>query len=168
VSHGPTEELRWPVISRAAERAQVLGGPIYADDLTVGEIFPVGEWTFTATEILEFASRWDPLPIHIDQAAAASGPFGVLIASGIHTIAVMQRLSVEAFYGYTAIVAGRRILETLFLDPVCAGAELRGEVEIIEVAIRNRGDALVTTRSRLLDGESVVYQADGESVWARR
>ena len=44
----------------------------------------------TEAEILDFARRWDPQWFHTDPQAAKSSIYGGLIASGIHTLAIMS------------------------------------------------------------------------------
>ncbi|MBL6455021.1 MaoC family dehydratase [Belnapia sp. T6] len=56
------------------------------DELSVGQRFAFGTLEMTREEILEFGQRYDPQPFHVDEAAAAEGPFGGLIASGLHTL----------------------------------------------------------------------------------
>jgi acyl dehydratase len=55
------------------------------DELSVGQEFDFGAFTMTLEEILDFARRFDPQPFHVDEVAARSGPFGGIIASGLHT-----------------------------------------------------------------------------------
>ena len=48
------------------------------DALTVGQEFDFGRLVMTRAEILDFGQRFDPQPMHVDEAAAAEGPFGRL------------------------------------------------------------------------------------------
>jgi len=41
-----------------------------------------GRYEVTRDEVIEFASRYDPQPFHLDDAAAAATHFGRLAASG--------------------------------------------------------------------------------------
>ena len=63
----------------------------YFEDYAPGAVFEFGEIAVTAEEIVAFATRYDPQPMHTDPAAAASGAFGGLIASGWHTAALAIR-----------------------------------------------------------------------------
>ena len=54
----------------------------FFDDLCVGDRYAVGAYRFTAENIKSFASRFDPQPFHLDEAAAAQSHFGALCASG--------------------------------------------------------------------------------------
>tara|TARA_R110002051_G_scaffold325473_1_gene428065 strand:+ start:2736 stop:3125 length:390 start_codon:yes stop_codon:yes gene_type:complete len=46
----------------------------------------------TEDDIVSFASKWDPLPIHVDAKAAQRSQFGSLTASGAHLLAIKQKL----------------------------------------------------------------------------
>ena len=67
----------------------------FFDDIAVGEKSEVGRHTFTADDIKSFASRYDPQPFHLDEAAAERSHFGRLCASGWHTACVWMRLLIE-------------------------------------------------------------------------
>ena len=57
-----------------------------------------GRWEVTRDEVIEFASRFDPQPFHLDDAAAARGSlFGRLAASGWHTCAMAMRMNCDAY-----------------------------------------------------------------------
>lgn len=97
-----------------------------ADDLTPGSVIPFGSYVVTLHEIIALASAWDPLPIHVNAAAASKGPHGDLIASGIHTLAVAQRLAVAAAYAHWDVIAGREVTRLRLLRPVLPGWSSRG------------------------------------------
>jgi len=67
----------------------------FFEDIKVGDRAEVGRHTFTADEIKKFATKFDPQPFHLDEAAAAKSSFGALCASGWHTASVWMRLMVE-------------------------------------------------------------------------
>ena len=68
----------------------------YLEDLRVGEKVHSKPVTVTEEEVLEFARKYDPQPMHDDPEAAAKGPFKGIIASGWHTAAIVMRLTVDA------------------------------------------------------------------------
>ncbi|WP_407169911.1 MaoC/PaaZ C-terminal domain-containing protein [Bradyrhizobium sp. ORS 111] len=126
---------------------------LYAEDLTEGQIFQLGTYTIDEAEILEFARKYDPVPIHADPTAAAAGPFGGLIASGFNTIAIYQRLVVEAIWTKVAGIVGRS-LEIRLPRPVRSGATLTGQSQIQKITIRpERHDAVVIFKTELVDDE---------------
>ena len=67
----------------------------FFEDIAVGDKIEIGKHTFTAEAIKAFATRFDPQPFHLDEAAAARSHFGALCASGWHTAAMWMRLMVE-------------------------------------------------------------------------
>jgi len=137
---------------------------LYAQDLAIGQRFPFGTYRMEEAEIIEFATRYDPLYIHIDPEAAAKGPFGGLIASGLHTMAVYQRLIAEAMWSKVAGIAGKRF-EIDLQRPVRPGTVLTGEAEIESIAIRpERNDALMTIRAVVTDGSKPMLSLRLESL----
>ena len=125
------------------------GSTLYADDLTVGEVFDLGSHTVTTEELVDFAAAWDPQFFHVDEEAATRGLFGGLIASGIHTMAVFQRLSVAGFWDRSATIAARGIREVRFLGPMRPGTTITGRLVIEEVRHRDAGRSLVTVSGTL-------------------
>lgn len=76
------------------------------DAIEVGATDLLGEHTFTADEIVRFATAFDPQPFHLDEAAARRTHFGRLAASGWQTGALwmrhLVRLRAEAMAGASA------------------------------------------------------------------
>ena len=67
----------------------------FFEDIQVGDVFEYGRYTFTAENIKSFATRFDPQPFHLDEAAAERSHFGALVASGWHTALAWMRLMVD-------------------------------------------------------------------------
>ena len=65
---------------------------LFFDDIEVGYRSRVGTYTLTESEVVEFASTWDPQPFHIDKDAASASIFGGLTASSLHLFAICTRL----------------------------------------------------------------------------
>ncbi|MBR0900963.1 MaoC family dehydratase N-terminal domain-containing protein [Bradyrhizobium tropiciagri] len=126
---------------------------LYAEDLTEGQTFQLGSYTIGEAEILEFAGKYDPVPIHTDRVAAAAGPFGGLIASGFNTMAIYQRLVVETIWTKVAGIVGRSF-EIRLPSPVRPGATLTGQSQIQKITIRpERRDAVVIFKTELVNDE---------------
>ncbi len=92
----------------------------YWEDLVEGERLACRPVTFERSDILFFARKYDPLPIHTDEAAAAASIFGGIIASALHTLSACTRVVVEA-QGDVAILTGLGIDEVKVHNPVRAG-----------------------------------------------
>ncbi|WP_100011230.1 MaoC/PaaZ C-terminal domain-containing protein [Lentibacillus sediminis] len=59
------------------------------DAFSIGDTYSTNPVTVSKEDILEFAKKYDPQYFHVDEHAAEEGPFGSLIASGFHTLAVV-------------------------------------------------------------------------------
>lgn len=104
----------------------------YFEDYVEGATFEYGQITVSADDILEFATRYDPQPIHVDVERAARGPFGGLIASGWHTAALMMRLLADNFISHVAGMASPGVDEIRWLLPVRPGDTLSIRVTVLE------------------------------------
>ncbi|MCG7207397.1 MaoC/PaaZ C-terminal domain-containing protein [Streptomyces arenae] len=141
---------------------------LYADDLQPGSVYDLGHATVTREDVLDFGRRWDPLPIHTDEEAAARSHFRGLIASGVHTLSILQRLTADALFSRAAIIAGRGMGGMRLPAPVHPGDVLHGEVEIREVRPRGPQRSIVLTRGTLTNQSgTLVLDMHGESVWER-
>jgi acyl dehydratase len=142
---------------------------LYAEDLHPGTVFELGSTKVSREEILDFGRRFDPLPLHTDEDAAAASRFGGLIASGFHTVALLQRLVVDAVLSRAALIAGRELGPVRMRAPVRPGDVLHGSMEIMEVRPRDDGTAVVRSRGTLTnDSGTVVMEVQGETLWEQR
>lgn len=104
----------------------------------------LGRFTFTAEEIVRFASAFDPQPFHVDAEAARHSPFGTLIASGWHTACQWMQLFVRAHGAvvhalpedHPAVIApagvGFGMTDLRWLAPVRAGDTIVFFTEVLE------------------------------------
>lgn len=105
----------------------------YFEDIEVGAVRESTEpYELTAGEIIEFCKKWDPLPFHTDERAAAATPVGKLFTSAIHTVAIAIRLGHQLSTKPTATEIGLGWDEVRFHSPACVGDRLRVRGEIIE------------------------------------
>ena len=125
-----------------------------AEDLAIGELLDLGEYTVSKREILDFAGQWDPQPFLVDEGLAAQGYFGGVIASGMHTVSVFQRLAVLGAYRHWDLIAGRAIRDIQLLRPVRPGTVLQGSLTVERVSMTHPDRALVTKVGQLHDGVS--------------
>lgn len=68
----------------------------FYEDFQIGESEVVGSYEISRDEIIEFATKWDPRPFHLDDEAAARSLFGALTASSCHTYAITARIAFES------------------------------------------------------------------------
>ena len=106
---------------------------IHYEDLVVGETEEFGAYEVTREEVIEFASKYDPQPFHLDDEAAAATYFGRLSASGWHTAAMTMRMMVDNFsQKQRASLGSPGIDELRWLKPVYPGDTLSVTSELIE------------------------------------
>ena len=102
----------------------------YFEDYVPGAVCVFGDIAMTEADILEFARRYDPQPIHAEPDAAKHGPFGGLIASGWHTTACVMRVLVERYLSHVAAIVSPGIDELRWTAPVRPGDMLRVRVTV--------------------------------------
>ncbi len=102
----------------------------YFEDYVPGAVCVFGDIAMTEADILEFARRYDPQPIHAEPDAAKHGPFGGLIASGWHTTACVMRVLVERYLSHVAAIVSPGIDELRWTAPVRPGDVLRVRVTV--------------------------------------
>ncbi len=141
---------------------------IHAEDLPVREVHDLGTYAVTRQEIIEFASSWDPQPFHTDEVAGAMTRFGDVIGSGLHTMAILQRLCVLGAFGNWAVIAGRTVRDVQFTNPLRPATTVHATMEILGVEFSHHDRALVTQRSWVHEGETQLLQLESDFYVARR
>jgi acyl dehydratase len=130
-------------------------------DYKPGAVYEYGHATLTEDELLDFARKFDPQPMHTDPAYAATGPFGGLIASGWHTAGLMMRLLADNYLSKVASLASPGVDELRWPHPVRPGDVLRLRVEVVEaLESRSKPDrGIVRTKAELLNQDDVVVMS---------
>ncbi len=65
---------------------------IYFEDVIPGARRRIGPYHVTKQEIIDYSRKWNPLPFHIDEAAAKKTIYGGITAPGIYILAVRTML----------------------------------------------------------------------------
>lgn len=132
---------------------------LYFEDVEVGMTRECGSATVDREEMLEFAERFDPQPIHVDGDAAAESIYGGLIASGWFTASLVARQLVTDFMNDLASLGGRGMDDLRWHRPVRAGDELSVAIEVLDRQPSDRNPAIGDYRV-----EVVATNDDGEAV----
>lgn len=143
----------------------------YWEDFGVGDVTELGPVTVTAEEIVEFASRYDPQPFHLDEEAGKASPFGGLIASGWHTTAVFMGMFVRAVLLDSASLGSPGVDEIRWRAPVRPGDTLTGRTTITDVqpSSTNPGRGTVFTTNEVFNQDGVlVLSLKARGFFARR
>lgn len=144
---------------------------IFWEDFEVGEVREFGAMTVRREDIVDFASRFDPQPFHLDEAAGRETPYGGQIASGWHTAALAMRMMCDE-YLLDAASLGSPGLESLrWTAPVRPGDTLRMRLSVLGSRPLNSRPkvGLVETRWEVFNqrGE-LVLEMSGSGMFARR
>lgn len=105
---------------------------LYLEDLAPGDRFTSGEHALDAAQIIDFATRFDPQPFHLDPEAAKRTFFQGLAASGWHTAAITMKLLVESGIPLADGIIGSGG-EIHWPKPTRPGDVLHVESEVVEV-----------------------------------
>lgn len=119
----------------------------FLEDYRPGLVVTGGPVSVTEAEILDFARRYDPQPMHTDLAAAAVGQFGGLIASGWHTAALTMRLVATEFLSPASGLASPGIDELRWLKPVRPGDALSLRATVLDARLSRSKPAQGVVRS---------------------
>jgi acyl dehydratase len=112
--------------------AQVPLDERHFEDYTAGSVVDCGSVRITEADILDFGRRFDPQPFHANPEAAATGPFGGVIASGWHTGSLMMRQFVDHYISSTASLGSPGAQELTWPSPVRAGDTLSVSISVTD------------------------------------
>lgn len=143
----------------------------YFEDFETGQTIDVGTRTVTEEEIIDFASKFDPQPFHVDKDAAEKSIYGGIIASGWHTCSMMMRMLVDHFLRQSSSMGSPGVDEIRWLKPVRAGDTLSVSTTILETrpstSKPDRGVVMTQWQARNQHGE-LVATVKGMGMYGRR
>lgn len=103
----------------------------FFEDYRPGTVVDLGSVLVIEGEVVAFARRYDPQPMHTDPDAARSGPYGGLIASGWHTCALVMQRFVPGYLSPASSLGSPGIDELRFRVPVRPGDTLRARASVL-------------------------------------
>ncbi|MDX6475958.1 MAG: hypothetical protein QOH95_1469 [Gaiellaceae bacterium] len=143
----------------------------YFEDFKVGDVRELGPVTVSEEEIVEFASRYDPQPFHVDPEAAKGSPFGGLIASGWHTTALFMGMFVRAILLDSASLGSPGVEEIRWTAPVRPGDTLHARSTITDARPSSTNTArgtVFTTNEVFNQNDELVMMLKARGFFARR
>ncbi len=96
---------------------------------TVGQMFKTNPYVVTREDIIQFAERYDPHGYHINDNQAKQSIFGTLVASGMHTMSIINAEWVKLGVLGEDMLGGLGI-EAKWLHPVHPGDTIYADVEV--------------------------------------
>lgn len=141
------------------------------EDYVTGDVHQLGTFSVTEDDIVAFARRYDPQPMHVDPEAAKATHFGGLIASGWHTGGLMMRLYATRYLSPASSLGSPGLDELRWPRPVRPGDNLtvRVTVEAARPSASRPGCGVVHSLIEVLNqaGE-IVMSARAVNLIARR
>lgn len=108
----------------------------YFEDFVPGnKVKMKGGYDFSEDEIIEFASRWDPQPFHVDREAAADSIFGGIVACSSHIIAAAISIGNMDDESASAAVSALGFREIKLFAPVRPGDTLSSVEEVLDTRL---------------------------------
>jgi acyl dehydratase len=125
------------------------------EDFKVGDVMEFAPLAITAADIKSFAARFDPQPMHLDDAAAQNTIVDGLFASGLHIVCVHMRLFADGVLRDSTSMGSPGVEEVHYLAPVRPGDSLTLRVEIVGARpSKSRPEmGLVNFRSQMINGD---------------
>lgn len=102
-------------------------------EFKVGQVLEAGSYQLDEAAIIEYATRYDPQPFHIDREAAKNGQWRGIIASGFHTCAIAMRLIADSILRDSASCGSPGLEFVKWPAPVYGGDTLRLQVHVLDV-----------------------------------
>jgi acyl dehydratase len=149
----------------------VVAGLRYFEDFKEGDTVELGSFSYTEDEIVEFARKYDPQPMHTDPAAARESVYGGLIASGWQTATSYMRRLVDGIMRDSHSIGSPGVDRLRWLKPVRPGDTLRARFTILEARASNsRPDwGIVRSRGEVLNqNDEVVMDVEAANFFGRR
>ena len=141
------------------------------EDFPVGMMVEIPGPTLTRESIVEFASRYDPQPFHVDEAAAMESDFGGLIASGWHTVSLAMRMICDAYLLDAASLGSPGVNQVRWMKPVRPGDTIRLRMSVLEAkpSMSKPDRGTVLHRWEVLNQkDEIVLSMEGYGMFRRR
>jgi len=129
------------------------------EDFAIGQIYEYGAYEVSEADIIEFATKFDPQPMHVDPVAAKDTFYGGLIAAGLHTGSIFMRNLIDAFPDIKSF-GSPGWDEIRWLAPVRPGYVLSTRTEIVEKRLSDSRPEM-----GILSGRHTMSNQEGEKVF---
>jgi len=143
----------------------------YFEDFEPGHMVEVQGPTVTREEIVEFASKYDPQPFHVDEAKARESIYHGIIASGWHTVALCMRMNCDAYLLDAASIGSSGVDQVRWLKPVRPGDRLALRMTVLEKKASQSRPEIGVVRHRwdvFNQNQELVMEMTGVGLYRRR
>lgn len=144
---------------------------LHFEDFHIGRAFELGPKTVTADEIIEFASEFDPQPMHLSEQAGKASILGGLSASGWHTSCMFMRMMIDSYLSSSLSEGAPGIDVMEWKKPVLAGDTLQGSSTVTAArTMRSRPHIGIVTFAHELQNQrgETVLRSENSIMFRRR
>ena len=132
---------------------------MFFEDLKLGMTVKIAPTVIEKEKMMAFARTYDPLPLHTDEAYAATTPFGKLIAPGVMSfMSVWAKYLEKDFFG-TELLAGKST-KIEWHKPVFADDVLHGKATITNLVPRNAKNGIAEITIEAYNQNNVLVLTD--------
>ena len=107
----------------------------FFEDYQEDTFIEIGPVYVKKDELIAFALKYDPQPMHIDPEAAKKGPYNGLIASGWQTCAIVMGELVKNYFSPCSSLGSPGIDKLKWLKPVRPGDILKVRATVLETKL---------------------------------
>lgn len=128
-------------------------------EYTIGQQFTCPPVSVTLQEIKDYALKYDPLPIHLDDEFVKTTRFKKIFASGFQTLNVTWASWVKMGYWNEDVIAGMTIEQLQWLLPVYPDDQLTPIVtieDLIPTSSDKQGIVVINMRAHNQDNKDVI------------
>ena len=140
---------------------------LFFEDIVVGTSYRYGEYHVTREEIIEFATKWDPQPFHLDDEAGAASIFGELTGCAAHSFAIQSVLTNHHNPTPFALQAGLGTEYLRFVNPLRVDDIVSARMRFVDKrrSKSRPGSGIVTTEQALVNQrDEVVTESRGSAL----
>lgn len=115
---------------------------MYFDDFKLGSTFELEPAVIDKADMVDFAKKYDPIPLHTDEEYAKTTHFGRLIAPGVMSFMSVWAKYLEVDLAGDELIAGKST-KIEWMKPVFAGDVLTGVGRVSALTPRNEKNGIV-------------------------
>jgi acyl dehydratase len=143
----------------------------YFEDFAPGQMTEIPGPTVSREEIVEFASRYDPQPFHVDEEKAQRSIYHGIIASGWLTVSLCMRMICDAYLLEAASMGSSGVDQVRWLIPVRPGDTLSMRMTVLETKTSRTRPEMGIVRHRwdvFNQNQELVMEMTGIGLYRRR
>lgn len=101
------------------------------EDFTPGETAEFHRVTVSREDVIDFATDWDPQPMHLDEEAGRASILGALAGSGWHMICLLMRGINDGILNNSTSAGAPGVDEVRWMKPLLPGDTLTMRYEVL-------------------------------------